>query len=316
MTGVGAPVLFDLGPATADFAREVREGLGARPKRLSPKWFYDELGSRLFEAICALPEYYPTRTELSLFDAHAAEMAAAAGPDRVLVELGSGAGEKVRRLMAALRPSAYVAVDISADALARSTASLAEEFPDLPVFGVCTDFAAGLALPPGVPPGPRLFFYPGSSIGNFAPEEAVALLRPLAAPGAALLIGVDLPKDADVLEAAYDDPLGVTAAFNLNLLARINRELGADLDLRAFRHVAFFEATESRIEMHLESRVAQRVRVGGRVIGFEAGERIHTENSYKYPVDAFTALAARAGWRPRAAWTDPRGWFAELLFEA
>jgi uncharacterized SAM-dependent methyltransferase len=287
MTGVGAPVLFDLGPATADFAREVREGLGARPKRLSPKWFYDELGSRLFEAICALPEYYPTRTELSLFDAHAAEMAAAAGPDRVLVELGSGAGEKVRRLMAALRPSAYVAVDISADALARSTASLAEEFPDLPVFGVCTDF-----------------------------EEAVALLRPLAAPGAALLIGVDLPKDADVLEAAYDDPLGVTAAFNLNLLARINRELGADLDLRAFRHVAFFEATESRIEMHLESRVAQRVRVGGRVIGFEAGERIHTENSYKYPVDAFTALAARAGWRPRAAWTDPRGWFAELLFEA
>jgi dimethylhistidine N-methyltransferase len=313
---VGEPVLFDFAPAAADFAREVREGLDARPKRISPKWFYDELGSRLFEAICALPEYYPTRTELSLFDAHAVAMAEAAGPGRTLVELGSGAGEKVRRLMAGLRPSAYVAVDISADALARSTASLAEDFPDLPVFGVCTDFAAGLALPAGIPAGPRLFFYPGSSIGNFSPEEAVALLRPLAASGAALLIGVDLRKDIAVLEAAYDDPLGVTAAFNLNLLARINRELGADFDPRAFRHVAFFDAGRSRIEMHLESRVAQRVRLGGREIDFAAGERIHTENSYKYAVEDFTALAARAGWRARAAWTDPRGWFAELLFEA
>lgn len=311
-----APVLLDLGPLRDDFGREALEGLAASPKRLSPKWFYDSLGSRLFEAICELPEYYPTRTELSLFRDHAPDMAAAVGRDRVLVELGAGGGEKVARLLPALGASAYVAVDMAADALCRGAEAVARDFPDLPVFAVRADFSAGLSLPGALPPGPRLFFYPGSSIGNFSPDDAVSLLRPLAAPGSLLLIGIDLPKPRGVLEAAYDDALGVTAAFNLNVLSRMNRELEADFNVRAFSHVAFFDPVRSRVEMHLESRVPQRVRVAGRSFEFLAGERLHTENAWKYSADAFTALAARAGWHPRAAWTDARGWFSEMLFEA
>ncbi len=307
---------IDREPASATFADEVRAGLAAVPKRLSPKWFYDALGSRLFDAICALPEYYPTRLEMALFTRHGEAMAACAGTGRVLVELGSGAGEKVRHLLPHLEAAAYVAVDISRDALLAAARAQAEETPLLPVFAVCDDFAAGLELPAAIPTGPRLYFYPGSSIGNFTPDEAVALLSPLAIPGSALLIGVDLLKDEAVLEAAYDDPLGVTAAFNRNLLVRMNRELAGDFDLSRFRHLARFDRKEGRIEMHLESDTAQTVAVAGRVFQFGVGERLHTESSYKYRLLAFTALAARAGWQQCGCWTDPAGWFAELYFEA
>jgi dimethylhistidine N-methyltransferase len=309
-------VLFDRGPPRARLVDEVLAGLSATPKAIGPKWFYDALGSKLFEAICELPEYYLTRTENGLFSQNAAAMAQCAVRDRVLVELGSGSGEKVRSLLRHRMPVAYVAVDIALDILRAATAALAEEHAGLPIFALCADFSAGLELPAGIPEAPRLYFYPGSSIGNFSPGEAIALLSSLARSGDGLLIGVDLLKDRAILEAAYDDALGVTAAFNLNLLARVNRELGADFAIRRFRHVARFDEAAGRIEMHLESALAQQVRIGPRAFGFAAGERLHTENSYKFSVEGFAALAAQAGWTLAEAWVDERRWFAELYFEA
>ena len=309
-------VMIDRGPPGARFVDEVIAGLSATPKSISPKWFYDALGSKLFEAICELPEYYLTRTENEIFGLHAAAMADRAGRDRVLVELGSGNGAKVRSLLRHRTPVAYVAVDIAPDILRASTSNLAKEQPGLPIFAVCEDFSAGLELPAGIPDAPRLYFYPGSSIGNFSREEAIALLSPLARSGDGLLIGVDLLKDRAILEAAYDDAIGVTAAFNLNLLVRINRELDADIAIRRFRHVALFDEAEGRIEMHLESTHEQEVRVGARAFRFAAGERLHTENSCKYSVEGFSALAARAGWKLAEVWTDQRRWFAEMYFQA
>lgn len=243
-------------------------------------------------------------------------MGASAGRGRVLVELGSGAGDKVRMILPHLAPTAYVAVDISRGALEQATAALADDLPGLPVFALCDDFSAGLVLPNDIPDAPRLYFYPGSSIGNFAPDGALALLAPLARSGDGLLIGVDLLKDRDVLERAYADPIGVTAAFNLNLLARMNRELGADFDLKRFRHVALFNEALGRIELHLESTVEQQIRIGPHMARFGAGERMHTESSYKFRLDDFAALAERAGWSLVETWTDERRWFAEMLFEA
>jgi len=309
-------VMIDRGPARVRFADEVIVGLTLVPKSIGPKWFYDKLGSKLFEAICELPEYYPTRTENGIFRHHAGAMADRAGRHRVLVELGSGSGDKVRALLPHLDALAYVAVDISRDVLTSATASLAEELPALPVYAVCDDFSTGFEVPVEIPEARRLYFYPGSSIGNFSPEAAVALLSPLARQGDGLLIGVDLLKDVATLRRAYDDSLGVTAAFNLNLLARINRELGADFELRRFRHVALFNLDASRIEMHLESLSEQQVRVGTHAFRFAAGERLHTENSYKYDVEGFSILAARAGWKLQEVWTDERRWFAEMYFEA
>lgn len=309
-------VMIDRGPPRARFVDEVVAGLSASPKAIGPKWFYDSLGSKLFEAICELPEYYLTRTENEIFGRHARDMAERAGRDRILVELGSGNGEKVRALLRHQVPAAYVAVDISAEILRASTSSLAEEYTGLSIFAVCEDFSAGLDLPAEIPAAPRLYFYPGSSIGNFSPREAIALLSPLARQGDGLLIGVDLLKDRVILEAAYDDPIGATAAFNLNLLARINRELGADIAVRRFRHVALFNEAEGRIEMHAESSIEQQVRVGAHSFRFAAGERLHTENSYKYSVEGFSALAAQAGWKLAEVWTDERRWFAEMYFEA
>lgn len=291
-------------------------GLGASPKAISPKWFYDALGSKLFDAICDLPEYYPTRTEMKLFSDHAPDMAQRAGIDRVLIELGSGNGEKVRRLMSHLRPRAYVGVDISKEILHSATTKLKDEYPGLSVYAVCSDFSSGFRAPDELPEASRLYFYPGSSIGNFTPDEAVKLLQPLARPGDALLIGVDLIKDRATLESAYDDALGVTAAFNLNLLARMNRELRANFDLSRFRHIARFDEGLSRIEMHLESTADQAVSLDERTFSFAAGERLHTESSYKYSVEGFAALAARAGWTLVECWTDERCRFAEMLFEA
>ena len=294
------------------FADALRAGLRARPRSISPKWFYDEAGSRLFERICELPEYYPTRTELALLDRHAPELAECIGADAEIVEFGAGASRKVRLLLSALqRPASFVPVDISGEHLAEAAQRLRAEHPGLAVRPVVGDYTAdGLELP--APAGRRIGFYPGSSIGNFEPAEAARLLERFRhwLQGGGLLIGVDQVKSPALLHAAYNDAQGVTAAFNLNLLARANRELGADFDLAAWEHAAHYQPSLQRIEMHLVSRRAQRVHVGGECFDFDEGESIHTENSYKYSVAGFQALARRAGWAPQAVWADAAGRFS------
>jgi L-histidine N-alpha-methyltransferase len=303
-------------------ADEAAAGLRARPARASPKFFYDALGSRLFDAITELDEYYPTRTEAAIFATHGATIAAqalaATGARPALVDLGAGNCAKAARLLPLLAPRRYVAVDISVEFLRQALDRLQCEHPATEMAGVGLDFSARLKLPPEVADGPALVFYPGSSIGNFAPADALRLLREAhaAAQGGALLIGVDLVKPAAVLEPAYDDALGVTAAFNLNLLKHLNRLLGADFAVADWRHVAFFDAGQSRIEMHLEARRPTRVRWPGGERDFAAGERIHTENSYKWRVPDFEALLMQAGYAGVTHWTDERGWFAVFLARA
>ncbi len=287
-------------------------GLSLPQKALPPKYFYDAAGSTLFERICRLREYYPTRAELALTRAHLAEIARFAGRGVELVEYGSGASLKTRLLIARLRPSVYVPVDISRSALDAAAARLAREFPWLDVRPVLGDFSRPLEIPVARSRRRRVVYFPGSTIGNLTPEGAQAFLHltwDQVGRGGAALIGVDLKKDANVLHAAYNDAKGVTAAFNLNLLTRINRELGGDFDLRAFRHYAFYNARRGRIEMHLVSLRGQRVQIGGHSFGFERGETIHTENSYKYSVEDFRTLAAAAGFRGEKAWLDRRGLF-------
>jgi dimethylhistidine N-methyltransferase len=290
-------------------------GLSLPQKILPPKYFYDERGSRLFEAICRLPEYYPTRAELALTRVHLADIARFAGAGCELIEYGSGASVKTRLLIRRLKPARYVPVDISESALRRAAARLAREFPWLEIAGVAGDFSRPLQLPVFGGRGKlrRVIYFPGSTIGNLVPHEAHAFLsmtRGLAGSGGAMLVGVDLKKDANVLHAAYNDSRGVTAAFNLNLLARINRELDGAFDLRRFRHYAFYNAARGRIEMHLVSLVRQQVRVGRHRFGFEAGETIHTENSCKYSVEEFRALAAEAGFKGQRVWLDAKGLFS------
>lgn len=302
------PILHDLAPGTASFAADVRAGLAARPKRLPCKYFYDEEGSRLFERICELPEYYPTRAETALLADIAGEIAELAGPHARVIELGSGASHKVRLLLDALdRPAAYLPVDISREALIEAAERIAAAYPAIRVTAICADYTRPFAVPAvAAPPGRPLAFFPGSTIGNFPPTEArrfLALCARLLGRDGSMVIGVDLKKDRAVLEAAYNDAAGVTAAFNLNLLARINRELGGDFDLPAFGHRAFYDAAIGRIEMHLVSRRAQRVRIGGDEFAFATGETIHTEDSYKYAPVEFQALAQAAGWQPRRVWT-------------
>ncbi len=304
---------IDLHPRSDDLCAEVLKGLGQTPKRLPPKLFYDRTGSRLFDAITRLPEYYPTRTEIGILKRHGEAIAAHLGRGKVLIELGSGSSLKIQILLAALRPRLYVPIDISKAHLIESAKVLARRFPELAIQAVCADYSAPLNLPLASDWGERAAFFPGSSIGNFNPPEARAFLRQIAkllGPGGALLIGVDLIKDRTILEPAYDDAQGVTAAFNLNLLARLNRELGADFDLKGFRHHAFFNATASRIEMHLLSTCPQQVRVAGQVFVFAEGECIHTENSYKYSLEGFQRLAHAAGFVCERVWTDERGWFS------
>lgn len=297
------------------------EGLSQSQKALPPKYFYDTQGSRLFEAICRLPEYYPTRAELALTRAHLADIARFAGRGCELIEYGSGASLKTRLLIGALRPSVYVPVDISPSALAEAARRLSREFGWLHVFAVTGDFSEPLRLPVfrARAGRRRVVYFPGSTIGNMTPGEAHAFLamsRAQVGAGGAMLIGVDLKKDANVLHAAYNDASGVTARFNLNLLARINRELGANFDLRRFRHYAFYNAPLSRIEMHLVSLARQAVRIGRHRFEFDRGETIHTENSCKYSVEEFRALAADAGFRGAKLWQDRRGLFALHGLEA
>ncbi|MBM4180241.1 MAG: L-histidine N(alpha)-methyltransferase [Betaproteobacteria bacterium] len=297
---------------------ELVAGLQAHCPALSPKFLYDALGSRLFSAITELPEYYPTRTEAAIFDTHLEAMATALGPASNLVELGAGNCEKAARLFAALAVRRYVAVDISADYLLAALDRLQYEHPGMEMFGVGLDFSDSLALPAEVGDGPRLLFYPGSSIGNFAPDQALAFLRRMhaACAGGRLLIGVDLVKPSAVLESAYDDALGVTAAFNRNLLLHLNRLIGSDFALADWRHVAFFNRAESRIEMHLEAARAVTVRWPGGERRFAAGERIHTENSYKWRPADFADLLTAAGFRNPRAWRDERDWFAVFAAKA
>jgi L-histidine N-alpha-methyltransferase len=309
-------------PAGADPAAELAAGLCRRPAAVSPKFFYDRLGSALFTAITELPEYYPTRTEAAIFAARGREIAAAlhaclpAGFD--LVDLGAGDGAKAARLFAALQPGRYIAVDISEAFLRQSLQALQLRFPALQMVGVGMDFAARLALPEGLPAGPALVFYPGSSIGNFAPPQALRLLREARelSRGGALLIGADLCKPPAVLEAAYDDALGVTAAFNRNLLCHANAVLGSDFDLRDWAHEAFYNEAESRIEMHLQAGRDLQVRWPGGERVFAAGERIHTESSYKWEAEGFEALLRDAGWRHVRRFSDARDWFGVFLAAA
>jgi len=303
----------DLHPTADDLAADVLAGFCRPQKSVPPKYFYDAEGSRLFDAITELPEYYPTRTETALLRRYADEIAQKAGTGQLLVEPGSGSCTKARLLFAGLRPCAYVPMDISRDHLRMAAEQVAVEFPWLEVHAACTDFTRLMALPPDSPEGRRLAFFPGSSIGNFDPQAAVGFLRMIAdlvGPGGQLLIGVDLKKDRAILEAAYDDAQGVTAAFNLNLLARINRELGADFDLAKWGHRAVYNEAEGRIEMHLVSLAAQQVRLQGRSFHFAEGETIHTENSYKYTVAEFRELAARAGFTADSVWVDDERLFS------
>jgi dimethylhistidine N-methyltransferase len=313
----GAPAfLIDRRPTHDDFAADVLHGLSGTPRTIPPKYFYDARGSALFEEICRTPEYYITRTELKLLSRIGPEVAALAGPGATVVEFGSGSDAKIRRLLDALSlPHAYVAIDISRAPLERAVGDLARDYPDLTVGGVCADFTRPVDLPPeawaGV--GRRIGFFPGSTIGNMERPRARTFLescREMLETGDGFIVGVDLRKDRAVIERAYDDAAGVTARFNLNLLRRINRELGGTFDPALFAHHALYDEAKGRVEMHLRSLTDQCFTVAGRAFAMARDETIHTENSYKYAIDEFVALAESAGWLATRHWRDPRDLFS------
>jgi dimethylhistidine N-methyltransferase len=319
--GTGVVRYYSLLTDTTSFLDDVLRGLAATPKAIPPKYFYDERGSELFEAICELPEYYPTRTELAIMRREVDEIARMLGPDVQLVEFGSGSGVKTRLLVDRLEPSLYVPIELAEPALRAACAALAVLYPWLNISAVVADFSRPLQLPEfvGIPVRRKVVYFPGSTIGNFTPDEAVGFLQGvhrIVAPGGMLVIGVDLKKERPLLEAAYDDAQGVTAAFNLNLLERINRELDGDFQLKRFRHKAFYDEGLGRIEMHLESLYRQFVHVAGRRFELRAGETIHTEISCKYTVEEFQRLAARARFHAERVWTDPDRLFAVHLMIA
>jgi L-histidine Nalpha-methyltransferase len=310
---------YDLAPGEESFRDAVLHGL-ARPKKAIPcKFLYDERGSALFEQICRLPEYYPTRTEIAILEESAEEIAAQMGAYSRIVEFGSGASLKARILLEALdRPAAYVAVDISREHLREAAGALAQDFPDVAIVAVCADYTRPFTVPslPG-PAGKRVGFFPGSTIGNFEPGAAARFLANCAdilGPGGEMMIGVDLKKDPSIIDAAYNDRAGITAAFNLNLFERINRELDGDLDLDLFEHLAFYSESNGRVEIYIRSLADQQAIVAGRRFRFAAGELVHTEYSYKYSVEEFRALAARAGFRPVDTWVDPGELFSVHYF--
>jgi dimethylhistidine N-methyltransferase len=311
--------LFDYQPQTRDWHQEVLTSLQQPVKQLPAKLFYDERGSQLFDQICHLPEYYPTRTEQAIMDTYVGEMVALLGTGVLLIEYGSGSSQKTRTLLNHLPwPAGYVPIDISREHLQQSAAEIALTYLGLEVLPVCADYEKGYQIPePSQPASRRVVYYPGSTIGNFHPAEAVAFLKQMRArcgQECELLIGVDLKKDPAILHRAYNDSAGVTAAFNLNILTRLNREFGANFDLAQFRHEAFYNDVEGRIEMHLVSRRDQMVRVNGRTISLGAGERIWTESSYKYTVAEFARLVSQAGFQLKQVWTDSRHWFSVQYF--
>jgi dimethylhistidine N-methyltransferase len=298
---------------TSAFAQEAVADLSQQPKRLSPKYFYDATGSELFEQITRLPEYYPTRTELGILQDRGPEIASIIPQGAALIEFGAGATTKVRLMLKSCSFEAYVPVDISGDFLKGQAAILRQDFPDLAVHPVVADFTTPFALPDAIKGMPKVGFFPGSTIGNFEPHEACRFLRSareILGPGALMIVGADLEKDERMLQDAYNDAAGVTARFNLNLLVRMNRELGGNFDVSAFSHRAIYNRELHRIEMHLVSRKPQTVRMLGTTFSFRAGESIHTENSYKYSVERFGALARGSGWRVRQTWTDAEKMFS------
>jgi dimethylhistidine N-methyltransferase len=311
-------ILHRLAPDAGDERSEVIAGLRETPARIAPKYFYDELGCALYGAICQLPEYYPTRTEIAIFREHRAEIAAALGAVGQFVDLGAGDCCKAEGWLPFLNPGRYVAVDIAGPEIERALARLAPEFPEVEMLGVVTDFSRGLELDDVLDARPVTLFYPGSSIGNFTPEEALSLLGSmrrlfLARPGSNLLIGVDGKKEKVRLDAAYADALGVTAAFNRNVLQHLNRRFGWDFDLQGYRHLGFYNEARGRVEMHLESLRDQQVQIGGEARRFAKGERIHTENSYKYRPEEFAAILREAGYARPRHWTSPDGGYAVFL---
>ncbi len=314
---------IDLAPETDSFEQAVLTGLRASPKAISAKFFYDERGSRLFEDICNQPEYYPTRTELRLLQDHACELASMIGDNSTLIEFGAGALEKVRILLDALdRPAGYIALDISGDHLKAAADSLAQDYPHMPITAICADYTRSLTLPKDLidkSRGRTVGFFPGSTIGNFSSQEAhqfLETIRPLVGADGLLVIGVDLKKDPAILNAAYNDKAGVTAAFNLNLIHRINAELDGQFDLDSFAHKAFYNEDLGQVEMHLESLDNQIVTVAGHSFTFSKGETIHTEISCKYAPQEFQALARSAGWRPLTVFTDKMKLFSLHVLSA
>jgi dimethylhistidine N-methyltransferase len=307
--------LHDLAPSAGASREEVLRGLRSPQKELPCKLLYDEAGSQLFERICDLDEYYPTRAELRIMRASAAQMAERIGPECMLLEYGSGSSTKTRLLLDRLeRPVAYVPIDISRHVLHASANAIARRYPGLEVLPVCADYTKTVQVPVARAPAKRrVAYYPGSTLGNFVPEDAKRFLRTIGevcGPGAGLLIGVDLKKDPLMLHRAYNDALGITAAFNLNILTRLNREMPANFAVDRFRHYAFYNPVFDRVEMHLVSLTQQVVRVAGIDIDFNRGESIWTEASYKYNQEDFAALAAAGGWRVEQMWTDDRSLFS------
>jgi dimethylhistidine N-methyltransferase len=321
MTVLARNVKADRQHPASEFETDAIEGLSASPKRLPAKYFYDAAGSDLFERITELPEYYPTRSELGILRAHGGDIAKLIPEGAALVEFGSGSNKKARILLqAAPALAAYVPVDICGPMLIQEAAELRPDFPQLKVLPVQADITQPFELPAEAAAATRrVGFFPGSTIGNFEPHEAAAFLRNAAqilGPGATLIIGADLIKPSEILNAAYNDAQGVTAQFNLNMLVRINRELGGTFRLDTFEHHAFYNGDRNRIEMHLASLKRQKVKVAGACIEFRAGETIHTENSYKYSIESLGALARGTGWQPAGAWADAEKYFSIQAFTA
>ena len=317
----GVAYFIDKKPAPADFMAEVLAGLSKSPKSVPPKFFYDEAGSDLFNKICETPEYYVTRTEVALLETYSAEISRRAGPSRAVIEYGCGSSLKINTLLDGLTsPAEYLAIDISKEHLLQTATDIAEAHPAIKVGAICADFSRDLDLPETVGDGSRrLAFFPGSTIGNQTPEEAVQFLqivRTAVGHDGSLLIGVDLEKDSSILTPAYNDDDGHTAAFNLNLLHRIRSELGGNLDCSQFRHDAFFNESLHRVEMHLVSECDQDILVGGQTFHFANRETIHTESSYKYTVDRFSELAVSAGFRVTETWIDPDSLFSIHYLDA
>ena len=315
----GALSVLDLAPVSEDFLAEVVAGLSASPRTLPCKYFYDEHGSDLFQKICQLPEYYITRTETEILRHHGPEIAASIGENAELVGFGTGAGVKTRRLLEQLKnPIAYLPVDISKERLTESATALSRAMPSLEVLPVCADYLQPIELPKASRKADHVaVFFPGSTIGNFEPDLAHDFLRRiclLCGKSGGLIIGVDLQKSREILEAAYNDRAGVTAEFNLNLLVRLNRELGADFDLPLWRHRAIYNERLGRIEMHLRSSAEQTVHIGSHAFHFQRDEKIVTEFSHKYTRESFATLAASAGFHLANTWTDPQQWFAVFHF--
>ncbi len=306
-------LFHDMEPEQSCFHIDIIDGLSSKPRNIPPKYFYDEHGSHLFDAICETPEYYPTRTEIAIIKDNLDEICTHLGKECVLIEPGSGASKKVRLLLDTLEPHTYIPLDISSDYLYSVALDLVTEYPKLKVIAACIDFTAPIKLPEYPVHKRRVAFFPGSSIGNFEPEEAVVFLKNLRAlvqANGGLLIGVDLKKDPDILNNAYNDKQGITAQFNLNMLAHINRKLNADFDFDCFEHKAFYNESLGRVEMHLLCKNSQSVTIGDNVFDIELGETIHTENSYKYSSAEFSALAKRAGFQNKKTWIDENELFS------